>query len=283
MYHNFNLAICALQEKFNGQSFLVNTGHWQGVDIKNKPEMATWELLNQSITVPIVTEDLNHWREDVKPNLPWADNHFLERVCGQPINPGIEWANWPYNKSASGFLENGKFNHNYMERYWPKHAGHSRPTRTPDEYHAIMEDLATEDRHRINYGIYHKYGDLEDVVNLLVKEPNTRQAYMPIFFPEDTGAVHGSRLPCSLGYHFIHRHGYLHIVYALRSCDFVRHFRDDIYLTVRLLLWVLDECRKRDERWKDIKPGTFKMDMTSLHMFRNDFTALFGKEPSRGQ
>lgn len=296
MYHNFTTAIQALKEKFQYQSFLVNTGHWQGVDIKNKPEMATYELLNQSFKVSLAQigsysghsspefkeQSLEILRNDIHPNLPWADDHFMERVCGQPINPGVEWANWPYNKSAAGFLEGGKFNHNYMERYWPKLAGRVvDPTRTAQDYQQELLSLAAIDREPHD-GIYHPYGDVSDVVDLLVREPNTRQAYIPIFFPEDTGAVHGSRLPCTLGYHLIQRGGYLHIVYYLRSCDFIRHFRDDIYLTVRLLLWVLEQATERDSRWASIKPGTYTMHMTSLHMFRNDYIALFGKEPNRG-
>lgn len=290
MKPHFAAAIEELKDKFSSQSVLVNTGHWQGVDIKDKPEMATWELINQRIQVPLSissysghaskehNDDALHMlRADIRPNLPWADDHFEERVCGQPINPGVEWKNWPFNSSAEKFLENGKFNHNYMERYWPKLAGSAKPTRTADEY--PRPPIASIPP---NHGIYHPYGDLADVVALLVKEPNTRQAYLPVFFPEDTGSVHGSRVPCTLGYHFMQRHGYLHVVYYLRSCDFVRHMRDDIYLTVRLLLWVLEQASRRDERWKDIKPGIFTMHMTSLHMFRNDFIALFGKDSPRG-
>jgi hypothetical protein len=61
----------------------------------------------------------------------------------------------------------------------------------------------------------------------------------------------------------------------MRSCDFVRHFRDDVYLTIRLLLWVLDRCRERSpEEWVDVTPGTFRMHITSLHMFVPDRQAL---------
>src|SRR5690606_37916967 len=95
--------------------------------------------------------------------------------------------------------------------------------------------------------------------------------YMPIFFPEDTGAVHGGRIPCSLGYQFIQRHGYLHINYYLRSCEVYRHFRDDAYLTMKLLLWVLDQLQLHDAAtWGSVLPGTFNMYITSFHCFIND-------------
>lgn len=61
----------------------------------------------------------------------------------------------------------------------------------------------------------------------------------------------------------------------MRSCDFVRHFRDDVYLTIRLLIWVLNMCQLRDPKtWKMVTPGTFTMHITSLHMFESDRKAL---------
>jgi thymidylate synthase len=126
-----------------------------------------------------------------------------------------------------------------------------------------------------NRGIRYEYGDLNDVVEMLATEPDTRQAYLPIFFPEDTGMRNPTRKPCTLGYHFILRHGYFHITYYMRSCDFYRHFRDDCYLTVRLHLWVLDRLRKADPAtWGNVKLGFYIMHITSLHMFTNDLRLL---------
>lgn len=272
-HSSFTQAYQQLKDRFRG-SHLVHTERWQGLDISKRPEAAMHELLFESFTVPIETEDLDGLRADIKPNLPWADNHFLERVCGSPINPGVEWKNWPYAHSASGHLDNGgRFNHNYMERYWPRYAGLvSTPTSTAQEFL-----VAKNGQEGCNWGIRHPYGDLGNLVMLLLKEPLTRQAYMPIFFPEDTGDIHDGRKPCTLGYHFIVRDGKLHVVYYIRSCDFIRHYSDDVYLTVRLLLWILDQCREiKPSEWRDIKPGNFVMHITSLHMFRNDYISLFG-------
>lgn len=251
---------------------IVHTERWQSVDISSKPEMATHEVRHFFMDVPIASESLDSLRAQIKPNMPWADDHFEERVCGQPINPGVQWAKWPYAHSASTFLRDGKFNHNYMERYWPKHAGARTPTETPDQY-ARIDDR--ERRDNPIFGIYHPYGDLNDVVAQLEREPHTRQAILPVFFPEDTGAMHGGRVPCSLFYQFMMRNGRLDVSYMLRSCDIVRHFRDDIYLTVRLLLWMLDRLRERNKQWRLVRPGHFVMLITSLHCFVNDHKALF--------
>jgi hypothetical protein len=67
----------------------------------------------------------------------------------------------------------------------------------------------------------------------------------------------------------------LDIAYHLRSCDLVHHFRDDIYLTIRLALWMLDRLRERDlSTWSSIGPGTFAMHIANLHCFVNDFHGL---------
>lgn len=282
-FQNFSSVIEQASHLLQYRSHVVHSARWQGSDIANKPEMATHEVTHISFAVNLgamkvpagcIGADLGVLAEDIRPNLPWADDHFEERVCGMPINPGVEWANWPYGKSAATFLEDGKFNHNYMERYWPKHAGKIiEPTETAAQWQEVI------DRGDIQYphmGIKYEYGDLRDVVRLLCEDPYTRQAYLPIWFPEDTGGG-SKRAPCTIGYHFLMRDGKLDIHYHIRSCDFVRHFRDDLYLTARLLLWVLGELRKLDRRWDEVLPNLFVMEIGSLHIFRNDYQMLYGK------
>ncbi len=224
------------------------------------------ELLNYSFGYDLPTEDIEFYHQQIRPNLPWADRHFIEeRVSGDPINPGQTWKIWPYSASANTHRREGEtdpqFDHSYAERYWPKFAG-----LTPDG--TLKETPPTA-----HQGYRFPYGDLDDLVSILSKEPTTRQAYLPVWFPEDLGAiVLGKRVPCSLGYHFIMRQGKLHMVYYLRSCDFVRHFRDDVYLTIRLLLWVLEQCRLAcpEADWDKVAPGTLTMHITSLHCFESD-------------
>jgi hypothetical protein len=273
-YHNFKEAIESAKRVMKLQSTEVHSDTWQGINISKKPEMGMHEVLNYSIQIPIYTSDLSLLDEDIKPNSPWADEHFLERVCGYPLNPGKEWKNWPYSKSADTFRDpRGQFNHNYMERYWPLHAG-CLPAAEEAPPGFIQDPISYLEEEMINNGIRGIYGDLDDLIHLLIEDPLTRQAYLPVFFPEDTGAINGGRVPCTLGYHFIMRGGFFHITYYIRSCDIIRHFRDDIYLTVRLLLWVLDKCQQKSELWKKVQPGLFSMHIVSLHCFKNDFIAL---------
>ena len=242
-YQTFAEAIEAARRGFEDAP-LVRTEKWQALDATHRPELATYEQLFFSFKTPMRHTNLKAYQIDIKPDLPWADDHFAERISGQPLNPPPSEAWWPHAPTNATFKVDGeKFSHTYPERYWPRF----------------------DDNGQLRQGIRYRYGDLDDLVALLVAQPFTRQAYMPVFFPEDTGAAHGERIPCSLGYHFIRRGSYLHIVYYLRSCDFLRHFRNDIYFTVRLLLWVLDRTQ-----WTDVRPGTFVMHITSLHLFVND-------------
>lgn len=394
IFPTFQRAIEDTKEQLEHLAHLVHGTHWQSRNISDKPEMRTREIFDVHLKISLSgITDLDHWRKDIEPNLPWADDHFEERVSGHPWNPGEQWANWPWSLSAdtfrtdpvvpgpllapecwayvAGFFDgdgtihfhtqkgrehshirlqigqkqpevlekirgmlqigtvvqkkeaqvkelNGRtyeqrlwrwavgshsevlwalknllpyltvkkekateaiqhleanppsvqgsprkgvwdkeweprFSHSYMQRYWPCFDNGERPR-----------------------GMMYGYGDLCDVLDLLAREPLTRQAYLPVWFPEDTGVHHKERVPCTLGYHWIMRHDYLHSTYYIRSCDFIRHFRDDLYLTLRLQLWLLRRLKAQSKSWQDVKPGYFVFNCVSMHMFLNDYNELFG-------
>lgn len=232
---------------------------WQG---KEAPQPML-EVLSTSFRAPILLT-----REslalDVNPNLPWADLHFEERVSRNPTNPGDTFHLWPYYPRGrdSDIRPTERFTHTYQERFWPKYAG----------------ELGLGDPpHR---GIWYNYGDLDDVLSLLRSDPLTRQAFLPVWFPEDTGAVHLGRVPCTLGYWFVHRNGFLHCTYYIRSCDYFRHLRDDIYMAGRLVHWVLDQLNSKtpeqdrqvgvDYTWDRVAPGFLNMHIGSLHCWRSE-------------
>jgi hypothetical protein len=253
IFGKFDRAIQWTKETMHDYCYEVHTERWQGKEIKQDDKYAMIEILNHSFTCQMVG-DLDELVEQIKPNLPWADDHFGERISGLPLNPPPSHNWWPFaQKNNAEFGGTKRFSHTYPERIWPKHAGNQ----------GIIDDT--------NKGIRFNYGDFNDVIDLMEKEPLTRQAFLPIWFPEDTGGAGGERVPCTLGYHFIMRHGYLHVVYYIRSCDFFRHFRDDIYLCCRKVLWLLEKLRERNpEVWNGVKPGTYTMHITSLHAFKHE-------------
>jgi thymidylate synthase len=198
----------------------VNRGTWHA----QKAPAPTRELRHVRLIMPVPMLK-NSLVRKVNPNMPWAEQQFQERVSGVPLNPPPSHASWPFAEKSNGrhVDENGQFSHTYPERYWPKLAG--RP-------------LDSTGGH---FGIRYEYGDLKDLVDILRNDPTTRQAVLPVWFPEDlTAAKDGQRVPCSLFYHFLSDgEGHLDIVYSIRSCDFLRHFRDDVYMTCRLLQYVV--------------------------------------------
>ena len=248
-FATFDGAIGAAYDALKNWGQDVPVARWQGVDTKGTFR----ELLFFNFSVPVDrTGGLDSLREEIKPNLPWADDHFAERVGGKPTNPGEAYKWWPHwmDDMATLSLVDGKFSHTYQERLWPS------------ERRADEDGVLGTYRRRGAYGVA---GNLYDVVKLLRKDPLTRQAYVPIWYPEDTGATHGARVPCTIGYFFIQRNGKLHMRYHIRSCDFNRYFRDDIYMAVRLQLWMVGQLHH------PVMPGNFLMDIDSLHVLGRDF------------
>lgn len=264
IYGDFDKAVEYATHRILETSYPIDTGKWQGM--KTPQEMR--ETLNVSFSV-VMSDCLDKIRKQIQPNLPWADEHFEERVGGKPINPGKSYLNWPYASKSKESMKEEKFNHNYMERIWPKYASEGH-----------LEQL--EDDQYILRGIRYKVGDFNDIIEHLKNDPYSRQAYLPIWFPEDTGVVHGGRVPCTLGYHFIRRGNHLHVVYFIRSCDIMRHFRDDMYLAVRKVMWLIGKLINEDkDNWIDVKPGIFTMHITSLHCFKSDYQLLIKYESDK--
>jgi hypothetical protein len=223
--------------RLNGN--LVYPGKWQATEIT----IGMVEVYNFDFTMPLVGT-LRGWRAVIKPDLPWADDHFEERVSREPLNPAPSYKWWPYYKQDEKWRneEGGKFSHTYPERLWPP---------------------------RLK-GIRYRYGDLDDVVNLLKKDRYTRQAFVPIWFPEDTGSRDNVRVPCTIGYHLYNRNNKLNLTYPIRSCDYRRHFKNDVYMAGRLVYWILQELRAVDSYWNSIKPGDLTMNIWNLHVFEGE-------------
>lgn len=235
---------------------IIHTNRWQQLDISQSAAHGTHELLNVTIHYDM-PEDMRSAQRDIRPDLPWAERHFKERVGGLPINPGVEHANWPYHASGADLhLRDGIYDHNYMERFWP----------TKLRYDDQLHNRSASPTSYPFTGYRFAVGDLADVVEQLRRDPTTRQAYLPVWFPEDTGATANQRVPCSLGYHFIIRDDQLHLSYFIRSCEMYRHFTNDVYMAVRLAQWVRDAA----ESEVNLMMGQLTMNIVSLHSFVGD-------------
>jgi hypothetical protein len=235
----------------------LNRNTWQALDVSDSPLHAAHELLNVNLTydIPDTQESL---QDEVQADQPWAELHFQERVSGEPLNPPPSHSLWPHAaRGNSDHLDEKKqFDHTYPERFWPKFANVGE--KRPNGRQVFVP----------HNGIRFEYGDLNGVVEQLAENPLTRQAYLPMWFPEDTGSI-GRRVPCTLGYHFMADADHvLHMWYFMRACDFIRHFHNDVYLAGRLLQWVV---QKLDS---DFTVGQINMSIANLHVFVGDLARL---------
>jgi hypothetical protein len=242
--HKFSLIMKSALEAFQWYGSPTNVETWQGADVRDRPDFETKEVLNFTFTYHM--PDPLDLVSEVQPDLPWAENHFRERICGYAMNPGKAYKEWPWHTAdPDRFLNKwGKFDFTYMERIWPPGTCQ---------------------------GVRFGPGNLSDVIALLLTEPHTRKAYLPLFFPEDTGRA--GRTMCSLGYHFMRREDELHMWYHIRSCDFIRHFRNDVYMAIRMAQFVLGELRREDELWGHVKLGSLFFSAYSFHYHMGDQNA----------
>lgn len=238
-------------------SRLVHVGEWQAQKSADAAFSNTLEVIHARVEVPIAPQPLR-WEWMTTANCPWAEDHFQERVGGQPLNPPPSNLWWPFAKRGNEEHKNGEiFSHTYPERFWPRYANEGGKTR--------------EGRHVYTprIGVRGEYGDYDHLLYTLRNNPATRQAYLPIWFPEDLKAsTENERVPCTLGYHFLVRNGELHVEYHIRSCDVVRHFRDDVYMAGRLAHDIIEKTGI------DARPGMLVMNIGSLHAFQPDIPFL---------
>ncbi len=230
------------------RGFDGSIGYWQGVDnFKSDPIK---EMANLYIITPM-TKSISTLAHETQADLPWAEDHFQERINPrnhkEALNPGYAYKYWPYanfKDKGDDFKtqkdsEDEKFSHTYMERFWP-------PKKKGIRFHMA------------NWAKF-----IENAKDT----PHSRQLYFPIWYPEDIEAsLQGERPPCTLGYHFQTFHGYLHLTYFIRSCDLHKHFRNDVYFTIRLA----QELKAQVPAYKNIPLGNLNMWVGNLHCFLND-------------
>jgi len=144
------------------------------------------------------------------------------------LNPGIAW--FENHDFWCKFIRNGVFSYSYAER--------------------MQEQLPY-------------------IIRELKSKPNTRQAVMTMYDKHNDMLHWGGkdRVPCSLTYQFLLREDKLVLIYNQRSCDFIKFFPSDVWLTVQLLKHVAYKIGK--------EPGQFIHFLGSLHAFAGD---LKGKD-----
>lgn len=183
---------------------------------------STLELLNYSFMLANITS-LTKCKKFIQPTNPWADSEFQERINPEYQNPGKAWK-LRLEVWKEYLLSNQKFDYTYNERIRMQ---------------------------------------LPEVIRLLESHKYTRQAIISIYDPlVDVDRLGRRRIPCSLQYIFLFRESKLHIIYYMRSCDITLHFRNDIYLAIKMLHHVANKLQ--------MNVGNLHVNIANLHIFKKD-------------
>ncbi len=166
------------------------------------------------------------------------DGDYLKEELFERINTGANPGNaYKHDEEYwSQFIHDGKFSYSYPERL---------------------------------------QGHLDTIVAAALRNEESRQLYVPIWYPEDKDnrASH-KRVPCSIGYHLAIRNKKLYMNYIMRSCDFHKHWAKDVVLAVAYGSRFMKNYNQWNEG-NDIKWGSFTHTIFSLHGFAKDMEGVF--------
>lgn len=243
IYTNAQEMVEEVKRDLAEMGIVVRPATMQDKYVKGNPDYETKELQNYSYCL------LNARSQDI-PGVtqPWADAEFKERVTdpwerypdGEPllesislpnfINPGEAWK--LREEVWSEYMHDGKLAYTYNELLWNN-------------------------------------DQLTKILNRLKEDPDSRQLWISLWNPnKDPDFLGGvSRVPCSLGYGLQVRDGKLNLHYVMRSCDFVTHFRNDVYLAIKFLEWVAEKT--------GYPVGDFTHTMFSCHVYNKDIQGVF--------
>ncbi len=157
-------------------------------------------------------------------NLDWVNEELKERISQELLNPG---KSYKLSSLWQEYLHDDSFSYTYNERF-------------RDQIPYILKELKTR--------------------------LNTRQTVLTVYDKHlDLKNLGGkARIPCSMHYQFMIRNNCLHLIYVMRSCDFLKHFASDVALAIKLQQHI------QKELGPTIKLGTFTHIIGSLHAFQKD-------------
>ena len=105
------------------------------------------------------------------------------------------------------------------------------------------------------------------IIEELHLNPNSRQLWLPVWYPNDETRRGKRRVPCSLGYWFVMREKKLHMTYMMRSCDLYTHYANDIALAAMLLHYIAGQV--------EVPVGPLTHYVGSFHVYAKDVANVF--------
>ncbi len=167
--------------------------------------------------------DASKMIEENNLNLQFAIEDFLDRILIMRRNPGNA-IKYDTSGVLRPYLKDGKLRYTYNERMHPY---------------------------------------LENILELLYKYPDTRQAYLSIWDNKEDClefVLERERVPCSIGYHFLVRNEAMNLTYLMRSLN-VDTAGYDLFTSSRLLNFVASNV--------GFPIGSLSLFVSSLHRFED--------------
>jgi len=230
IYKNAYQLLSEIFRDLDEMGIIVKPKSYQNKKIEGLEEYETKEIMGYSYMLTDLPDPEVLFLFEGNTAKRWALEEFKERIMDKGfVNPGKAWK--IREKTWLPFLtDDGEFDYTYNGRlHWN---------------HNVLR-----------------------IITELKRNPDTRQAWLPIFHPQDLHHLGGKkRIPCSLGYFFMVREGVLHLTYIQRSADAVAHFGNDIYLA-----WLMKEYIASKTGFK---AGDLRHTIFSLHAYRKDWGTL---------
>ena len=237
-----------------------------GIHVENKMmqdkggSFPTMELYNYGFTV--LEPKLRH----LKITRDWCDAEWQDRyagIMGDGLNPGTSWIKrsddhmiWADYLEVGGTpLPNGVLPDEHKEQNREPHDADNI------DWEPELFAYTYSERFAMNQQVLR-------IIRELRRNPLSRQLYVSLWDPNhDCERLGRRRVPCSLGWHFLYRNDELAITYTMRSCDFVTHFHNDCWLSLKLLRLVAAAA--------NIPAGRFSIFINSFHVYRKDVADVF--------
>ncbi len=243
IFLNVNEAMNEIKRDLFEMGVKVHPASMQNKDVRNDDSYDTLETQNYSFCILDMSD-----KDSKAPSVAWCKAEFAERIDPNFINPGTAWKLRPevWTEFMRPLKELGH-DESYKgdKRFW------DRISADMDDDEKVFEYTYNE---RMQWQI-------PGIITELTENPDSRQAIILVHNREvDAARMRKFRIPCSISYQFLIRHGKLDIIYYLRSSDYATHLAHD--------LWLADELRKHIAEKVGVPSGRLFCNLGSLHVYK---------------
>lgn len=162
----------------------------------------------------------------------------------------------------------GRNDLNYLVKYIPGARKFSDDGETwRAAYGPRLRNWFTRYGHAGTDGVAYHIDQIKEIVNKLRADPNTRQAVISLWDPEEDWIKGSKDYPCNNWLHFIQRDGILHLNVGIRSNDIVYGFSHADFFGWSVLL----QCVAH---WTGFQTGSINWNVTSMHIYARHFDMM---------